>query len=183
MRKIVVPFLFLILCFGFSESPKTSLHPVFLNLEYKNNIYALFDSISQRSDFQMKYTFAEFKQSAEFYAKYKGQSELYPDADSVIVHVLTCNDMSTFFTAGTISCKSLTVQYYLQDTSMVRIHFARLDSIIQNALRTENPDWVNHPGASKGVYFPTEGFYPFIIMSKHNYKKNYISVEFANYER
>lgn len=165
----------------FQEQKSDALEKPFLHLKYMHNIKTLFNEIEKDPNFKLRTSREHFMQGAEFYARYTGKSELYRDADSIIIHALTCNDMSTFFKPEVSGCKSLKVLYYLKDTSAVSANYHRLNVTIKNALILSDSTWKNHEGAARGVYFLTDKIYPFITLDKHTYKSNYLSVTYTDY--
>ncbi len=158
---------------------------LFLNLKYSDNIKALFDSVAKDSRFQLKTNRDGFMESAEFSAKFISTCNLFPNADSIILNVVTCNDMNTFFTPGASNCKALKVYYYLKDTSLVQANYNRLDSIITATIKLANPNWKNHEGTSRGAYYLAGDIYPYILLwrswSKGD-KPSYLSILYTDYD-
>jgi hypothetical protein len=183
MIRLFYIFLFAMSTPVFQGQGSYNLEKVFLDLKYTKDIRTLFDAIEKDPRFKLKTTRENFVQSAEFYAKYIGKTDICTNTDSIIVHIVTCNDMGTFFKPGSSNCKAIKVLYYLKDASAVNTNYQKLNKTIYNAITSDNPDWKNHEGASGGAYFLTDKTYPFITVDKHTYKKNYLAVEYANYDK
>jgi hypothetical protein len=162
---------------------RTKMKNQFLGLDYTDNIHVLFDAVERNAEFQLETSRQYFMQSAEFKARYLKASKLYPNADSIILHVLTCNDMGTFSKPGANNCKAIKVLYYLKDTNEIKTNYRRLDSLIKSGIKSSNPEWVNKEGTSDGVYFCGNGIYPFIELDMHSDKYIYLTVEYLNYDR
>lgn len=183
MTKLAYIFLVNLITSCYIGQNNYTLEKIFLNLKYSNDIRTMFDSIEKNQNFKLNTPKKYFIEDAGFYAKYIGRSDLYLDADSIIVHILTCNDMGTFFKDGANNCKSLKILYYLKDTSLIKSNYLRLDNIIKSAIVANDPNWKNHEGASKGAYFLSNKIYPFITLDKHTFRGNYLKIEYTKYDR
>jgi hypothetical protein len=180
MKKLISVFLFaapfFLKCSGQSDS---KLREIFLNLNYSEDIRTQYAFIENDVNFELQTNKADFMASGEFYAKYIADTDLYPSADSVLVHVLTCNDMSTFFNSETHSCVAIKILYYPDDSILLDAEYSRLDSTINDAIISLIPHWKNHSGATMGAYFLSDDISPFITLDKHTYKNDYLTIEYT----
>jgi len=183
MKKLVYSALFALLATVCHGQNKDNLEKIFLDLKYTNDIKTLFDSIEKNPNFKLKTNRINFMNSWEFDAKYIGKSEVYTNADSVIISVVTCNDGAAPYNPGEINCKSIKVLYYLKDANAIETNYQRMDGIITSSIASNKPDWKNQTEASKGAYYLTDKPYPFIALDKKTFKGIYLTIRYTSFEK
>jgi hypothetical protein len=183
IRITTIIFLFL----SFTKVNGQNFSDLFLNINYTENIKSIFDSVEHNPKFLLYYDKNVFLESAEFAAKYIDTNHIYSNADSVVLHVITCNDMNTFFTPGAKNCKTAKVIYYLKDTLSLNEAFFRLDNLILKAIHDSNPQWEynkkNYSLFSR-YYQLTKEDSPNIFLTKHiSIKHHYLTLEYWDQEK
>jgi hypothetical protein len=159
------------------------LKSIFLNLNYNDKISLLFSDIEVNPNFKLRTTRKKFMKTADFSAKYLTKSDISFNCDSIICRVFSCDDVSTFFKPEAKNCKSIQIQYFFSDAKLNTVNFHKLDSIIQTTITTNIPEWKNHEGVAKGVYFLTDKIYPYIALDTHSNTSNYLTVSYSTYDK
>lgn len=167
-------------CFGQTNG---ELKSIFLDIDYSNKITKLFDDIGNNPKFKLMTSRESFLRTADFQAKYLSKKGIQIDCDSVICHVYSCDDVSTFFKPEAKNCKVVKINYYFTTSRMMETNFSKLDSLVNATVLAAYPDWKNRDGAAKGVYFLTANFYPFITIDKHLTSENYLSISYNAYDK
>jgi hypothetical protein len=177
MKKTL--FIFSIFLMSFLNSSKPSLSEIFLDIDITDT--SLYDKLSRNKHLVLFTDKNTYNQDGLIKAKYKSNTKLYTFADSIHIKIWRTLSFTSPDNQGKYSnIKSgheIKLFIYSSSKSSIDTNYINLKRNILDAIQKEYPNWLNHEGASEGVYFLTDGMYPFVSIYRDMRKTPHIVIE------
>jgi len=179
--------IFILLLFVSFSNKQNPLDKFFLGI--KLNSYDTYEQLSKDNNLKITSTKLDFSEDNKLEAKYLGKTKTYLNYDSLYIRLQTTLDFGKFDSLGKLdrsklkAGKELVIIDYINDNNILNAEYDRILSLIQTEIVRQYPNWTNHIGARKGVFFLTNEIHPMITIGKNSFAKyHHIRVTIESYE-